>query len=52
MKVESTLFQRRNEAVFSTLIRDYDYFTSIARYEQYCFWCQPKLDVVTTLKQP
>ena len=49
MKVKSTLFQRRNEAAFSTLIRGYDYFTSSVSYEQYCLWCQPKLDVVTTL---
>lgn len=38
-----------NEIVFSTLIHDYHNFTSIVSYQQNCFWCQLKFNIVLTL---
>ena len=37
------------KVVFSTLIHGYHNFTSITSYQQNCYRCQPKFNVVSTL---
>ena len=45
----STLIQRWNEVLFSTLKYGYHNFTSIVSYHQNCFWWKPKFNVVSKL---